>query len=403
MKKGVRGYGGIRTFPLISLLGATSAHLALTMNSTAVFVAAFSMLSLMIIVTHAYYSFTFKHSGITSELSAMLTFLIGASAILLPNIITISVAILLTIFLSFKKNLHNFTRNLEHQEFLATIKFVVITFIVLPLLPNTTIDPWGLFNPYKTWLYAVIITAISFGGYIAIKIIGKNKGIYTMGFIGGIVSSTSTTSLLAKKTQEQPYLNSEYRIGALLSYISSIIKVGIVLLLANYTLFIKSLPSLATLIIVGTILSMALISKTERRKNIKHSLEIKNPFTLKFALEFAIILTLVLTLSKFAQEQYGTNGIYITSLLSGIAKIDAITVSMAELASKCEPEQVTEIAKQCVPYSVAVQAIMIGAFFSAASKSVYAFIFGGKKFGKSLSPYILISGIAGLIISLLIG
>lgn len=389
-KSQIVSFGGIRTYPLIAIFGAVSAFFGSTTNNIYVFPSAFLILGALVVMSYAFYSFKKKQTGLTSEISALATFFIGASTFYLPLFFSIVVTILVTLLLSLKESLHKFSRSMWQEEFYAVIKFVVITFIVLPLLPNETIDPWGLFNPYKTWYLAVIISAISFAGYVLVKFIGPERGIYSTGFIGGIVSSTSICSLFAKRARENKAVLIEYRNGALVSYISSIIKVAFVIYILNKGLFREIAPALASFIGFGLVLSSILIFKSISKGTVKkHDVALRNPFTITFALEFALLMTVVFVLAQLAQKYLGEAGIYIISFLSGLAKIDAITVSMSQLAGKS------------VLIDVAARAVMIGVFCSGLSKSVYAGIFGGKEFARALAPYLIVVGAVGLIVSMI--
>lgn len=388
-------FGGIRTFPIIAMLGNIAAQFSKLYSNVSILLAVFLVLCGLIGISYIYSTFKHNRAGLTSELSGITTFFIGISTIYLPQIYPILTTIMLVLLLTLKKTLHQFSQKILQEELFAVIKFVIITFIILPLLPNHTIDPWNLFNPYKTWLIAVIVSAISFAGYVSIKVIGPKKGIYTTGLIGGIYSSTNVNLVFAKGSKENKIMKYEYRNGALLSYVTSVIKVGFLIYVLNKALFFKVLPPLVTVIGTGALLSAFLMYTTAKSNRSYQKIHLKNPFTIVFALEFALFLSVIFAVANFAYKYLGNSGIYLTSLISGLAKIDAITVAMSELAGKT-------VEGNLVSYDSAARAIMIGILFSAISKSVYSALAGTFEYAKALAPYMIMAGLSGLLISFVI-
>lgn len=380
-------FGGIRTFPIIALFGSLSAYIAKEFQSPLIIAVAFVVIAALIGIVYSYDVYRKGHIGITSELSALAIFFIGVILVFFPDIIGILAAILILILLTFKESMHRFSAHIHDKELYAVIKFMIITFVVLPILPDRAVDPWGLFNPYKTWLYAVVVSAISFAGYLAIKVIGPKKGIYTTGFIGGIYSSTSTSLVFAKLARENPVMALEYRNGSLLSYVGSIVKLVFLIAILNRDFVLTVLPALVAVVAIGLVWCAILIYRGKPVRKMPKALEMRNPFKLSYAVEFALFLSFILALSKVLPQYVGDSGIYLTSLIAGLGKIDAIGISMAE-----------EVGLG-LSSDLAVKAVILAVFISGLSKSVYATVFGGLQYAKKLAPYMLMSGLGGVIVA----
>ncbi|OGJ47670.1 hypothetical protein A2229_05005 [Candidatus Peregrinibacteria bacterium RIFOXYA2_FULL_33_7] len=384
-----KGFGGIRTYMLISLLGALSSYLG--QNIAPIFYAlGFILFGLLLAESYIYYAFKLNRAGATSEIGAIITYLIGVSCFGNDLKIPIIATIITTIIFSLKKHLHRFAYQIHNKELYATLKFAIIAFIVLPYLPKTSIDPWGMINLYKIWTFVVIISGITFLGYILNKIIGVKKGLFLTGFIGGLISSTSVVSSLSKNLKNNNSNLIPTVSACIISYLASILKVALEILIINFKLFLTLIIPIICMVLIGfSIVLLINRNKTENYKH-EHKINFDNPFTLKFALIFGLVLTTVFILSQLAMQTWGSKGIFITALLAGIAKIDAIAVSMAELGGK----EIT--------YSYASIAILIGFFFSALSKTIYSLIFGNKKIAIYLAITLTIISTIGLGTSILI-
>src|SRR3989339_722771 len=183
-KENLKEFGGIRTFTLISMLGFLNILLYENTGSLFPFL---SFIALIIFVAISYNKS--GKFGITSELGAILTYIIGVLAY--HNYLFAIISCIITaLILSGKRSLHQFVRQINDKEFLATIEFAILAFIVLPILPKNAVDPWGVFVPYEIWLLILFILGISFIGYILNRVVGENKGTIFTAFIGGIASST---------------------------------------------------------------------------------------------------------------------------------------------------------------------------------------------------------------------
>ena len=358
---------GVRTFTLIALLGATSGLIFQynAMLSVAVFA------GLIILVAAGYYlSGIQSHAiGQTTEIAELLVFSLGYMSFF-PGTRSISVmiAIVAASILALKEHIHGFAHEIKEYELLDTLKFAVITFIVLPLLPDQTIDAWGIFNPRQIWLLVVLICGISYLGYIMVKALGVNSGSAITGFLGGLSSSTALTTAMARRAKENSDLLKPSVFAAAIASTVMFPRMLFEIAVVNPDLNNRLLPSAALMFCAGIIASVLII---RQRDNVNKKIDLKTPFALKPALKFAAFFLLILTLQHFALQVYGTVGVYAISFFSGLADVDAITLSSAKMAME---GRLTE--------TVALNSILIAAISNTMMKTLYAYILGGKEFGR---------------------
>lgn len=363
-RKRHRGIGdaGIRTFIIISLFGALSAMISYLYFEYFIFIA---FLALLVIVAMEYF-FTARVSkdwGVTTEFSALVTFMLGFMCYFdeMRNIAVI-LAIVITVLLKFKKKMHRFVRGIDEKEMSDTLKFCIIAFVILPLLPDTTIDPLGVFNPHQAWLLVVLVSAISYLGYIMVKVLGPEKGIGVTGLLGGLVSSTAVTATMAAEVKANSRILRPCVFATVLANSMMFLRVLIVVFIINYSIFESLFVPMLAMALTGILISLILWPRKKIEKGTKH----EAPLTLGPALKFGFLFVCVLFLSKISNMYLGESGLYMTSLISGLVNVDAIVLAMSTIQ---------------VPANVAVKAITIATITNTAVKAFYGWFLGGKKFG----------------------
>ncbi|HSL89695.1 MAG TPA: MgtC/SapB family protein [Ignavibacteriaceae bacterium] len=323
-------FAGIRTFPLIGILGFLTA-LTSSLTSEWVYVAVMFGFSGLLITAYLTAAKDGRLGG-TSEVSALLVFILGTMVyygyILLPAII----AIVITIFLSLKIQLHTFVGKISGEDIFATLKLAIISIIILPLLPDRTFGPFDVLNPRLIWYMVIFISGISFVGYFFIKLLGKDRGIILTGLLGGLVSSTAVAFSLSKKSVLQPLLSYNYAIGIVLASTMMFIRVFIIVLVLNSALVSNLWIPLLIFTIAGYIISRIMYKKES--KNDLTDIEISNPFELKSAFLFGLLFAAVIFGAKAAQVYLGDQGIYAASALAGLTSVDAIVLSISKLSTE---------------------------------------------------------------------
>lgn len=361
--EGSKIFAGIRTYTLIALLGLISAIIS-EFSVIWILPVIFIAFSSLVIASYITSSKNGKVGG-TSEIAALLTFLLGALVYWNLILLAAAAAVIVTVFLSLKIQLHNIVGSLGEQDIYATLKMAIITIIILPLLPDKTIDPLNVLNPRLIWLMVVLVSGISLLGYLVIKFYGKNKGLAVTGLIGGFISSTAVAFSFSRKSKIQPDYSTTFALGILLASSIMFLRIAVIIFLLNLSLA----SSLWILLSIFSI-SGFMISYYYSKRIIKNSIqlvEVKNPFEIKSALVFGLIFAGILFLSKAAQNYFGDTGIYAASVLGGISSVDAIVLS------------VSKIVNERISFRIASEAIIIVAATNTIVKLIIASIWGDKK------------------------
>jgi uncharacterized membrane protein (DUF4010 family) len=369
-------YAGTRTFTLISLLGYMSAWMQ-------TFIPFFLHVSLLLfgsLILSAYVYKTVKTDshGATTEIAAFITYILGMMMYLSLEEYAVFIAIIMLFILEIKSTLIKVEQEITQNDIRSATLFLVMTFVVLPLLPDKMIDPFGVFNPHKTWLMVVLIAGISFIGYVAIKILGNKRGVYLTGIFGGLVSSTAVSITLSKLyALNHTYLKNF--VGGI-AIASTIMNMRVLVLTAIFNHDLAK--SLALPYILGTIVGLLFVGylyKNEKVYTVEHIAVINNPLELSQALKLGLIFGLIFGSISFFQSKFGDLGVYLISFLSGLTDVDAITLSLSQLATV----KISEL--------TAMYGIMIATVVNSIVKLGIVFVLGGRKIGMVMALFYLLS------------
>lgn len=360
---GAKSFAGIRTFPIIAMYGFISALLASYINITFYFV---FVVSIMILVGLSYYNTSRGgRIGITTELSALMVFVLGSMIYWNFILIAAIVAVIMAVFLSLKIQLHQFVESVTGEDIFAVLKLSIVTIIILPLLPERSFGPNNVINLRLIWMMVIFIALISFLGYVLTKYVGYKKGISVTSIFGGLVSSTALTFSFAKKSKENDSLSTNFGVGILIATTMVFPKVLLEIAVVNGELAKAAVIPIVIFMIVGLVLSLIMWKRINAVE--LTGINLKNPFELKSALYFGLIFGAILLFSKLAQSNFGDRGSYIVSFISGLTNIDAITLTMAQLS-----------AKNTISSVVALNSIIIALFANLLFKGIIAIILGTK-------------------------
>jgi uncharacterized membrane protein (DUF4010 family) len=325
-------FGGARTFALLGLLGCTAAFLAERMASVMVFVAIIAVCGGLIIIS--YLASARKGSiGLTSEVAAVITMLAGAICFRGELAIAAALAVTMTVILALKLQTRMLARNITQADVYATLAFAVITLIILPLLPSRSYGPppFDVLVPYKIWLMVVFISGISFFGYLLIKLVGARRGVGLTGLLGGLASSTAVTLSFAQRSRGITGLERPFAMAILLAWSVMFVRVMVEVAVINLPLLRVVWMPLTAALAVSTVYCIYLYRAQTLGKQEEHD-KFKNPFELGPALTFGLIYAVILLVANAARLYLGNTGIYLSSIASGLADVDAITLSLAELS-----------------------------------------------------------------------
>lgn len=323
---------GVRTFTLISLLGAVCALIAEQIGAWFL-ASAFLSLALILGGAHLY---SIRQSGdhsITGLIAGLLTFCFGVMCQFADIVVVATLAVVTTIILDIKDELHRLLKRIQEREMDAALKLLVMTVIMLPLLPNQGYGPWEALNPYEIWWMVVLIASISFIGHFAVKIAGTHKGIMFTSLFAGLSSSTALSLHYARLSRVQPELSPILAGGILVACATMFPRVLFVCYLLNPSLAISMALPLAIMTLCPTVVAVVIWYRHAGTPLASDGLQ-KNPLEISAALLFGGLLTTILLLSHALQEWLGDQGIYMLAVVSGITDVDAINLSLSRLSQE---------------------------------------------------------------------
>lgn len=320
---------GIRTFPLITLLGAVLAILAEPFGGWVVAAGLVGVAAMLFIGNIARMGQGEPNPGLTTEMAALVMFSVGAALVAGLTELAVIIGGVVAVLLHWKEPLHTFVRRIGERDIRAVIQLVLIALVILPALPNQAYDPYEVLNPFKIWLMVVLIVGISLVAYVIYRMLGARTGAIVGGILGGFISSTATTVSYARNTREHAALAP---LAALVILIAStivnvriLIEIGIV---APQLLPVAA-PPMGVMLGLMTILCLLMVLRVGRRE--AENLTYGSPTQLRAALIFGALYAIVIFAVAAAKEHFGTRGIYILAGISGLTDVDAITLSTAEL------------------------------------------------------------------------
>jgi uncharacterized membrane protein (DUF4010 family) len=328
--------GGFRTFPLATLFGSINGLIAVEYDTWPL-AAGFLVIGALLIMGNM--GHVERDAGLTTEVAMLLMYAVGAFVMWGPISVAVIVGGTVAVLLHFKPEMHSIARRLEDPDFRAIMQFVLITLVILPILPNQRYGPYQVLNPYKIWLMVVLIVGISLGGYIVYKFFGQKAGTLAGGILGGLISSTATTVSYARRTKAMPQAAG---MAALVIMVASTIVFGRVLILlgASSPQFLRvAAAPIGT--VLGVLAAVCLVLWWLSSKEKAEMPEQGNPSELKAALIFAGLYAIVLLAVAWAQENFGTRGLFVVAVLSGLTDMDAITLSLSDMVNQKQIDAVS--------------------------------------------------------------
>ncbi len=387
---GRSSFGGVRTFALVGLLG--SLIYILFADSILAF-STFTLGFLLLIIANYLVSiFKLKEFGATSEIAAVIVYLLGVMSARGEFLLATFLAMAVVGILHFKEPLHGWVKNISDKEMVSSLQFLFIAFVILPLLPNEAFGPYEFFNPYLTWLMVVFISGISFVSYIAIKLFGSRNGICLTGFLAGLISSTALTLSYAPLSRKSKGISNSFVVAVVIAGSAMFFRVLVEVFALNPDLLAYLFWPIFVMGAVGVLLSLYLFTrsgsknKKDKSRNVSDVVDFESPFSLKPAIKFALLFALIVLVAKFALTEFGDSGIYLTSLFFGLIDVDALTVLLSNLSSEGE-----------LSMKIAANGIFIATVVNTFSKAGIFLIFGNRRVAlKILSVYLVMIFAGGI-------
>jgi uncharacterized membrane protein (DUF4010 family) len=385
--------GGIRTFPLVALVGAVCTLLAAKFGVW-ILLAGFAALLIPFGIAYADDVRNGRDRGITSEVAFILTYFLGAFAVADGAwgvfkdrlLLVASAGVAATALLSLKRPLHELAVHVSSDDLYATVKFGVLAVIILPLLPDRPMGPLEVFNPFHIGLMVALIAGTSFVGYVAIRLLGPGRGLGITGLLGGLVSSTAITLSFSGRARKEPAVVAACAMGVVLASTIMALRVLAEVAVVNPGLVSELALPMGAMAAGGAAGGLALYLRSGAGVKESEGVRLHNPFELTTSFKFGLFFAAVLFVSKAATTYAGAKGIYLTGFLAGSTDVDAVTLSMAKLA------------REGLASREAVTAILLAAASNTMVKAAMACLLGGAEFAKRVLgafALMLLCGAAG--------
>ncbi len=382
---------GLRTLGLTGLLGGATGAIAAAAPGVGAPLLAVALAVYGLIIGVMRYREMLREAtlGATTIVAALLTFVLGAMAVLVDPTLAAAAAVAVTGLLALKQALHGWLQRLTWIELRAALLLLTMTLILLPILPNRDMGPMQALNPHELWLMTILIAAVQAAGYVAIKIAGERSGVLLSAVAGGLVSSTAVTLGLARAVPANPNRVDLFAAGIQAAGATMLLRVLVIAALLNAELAVLlALPlGLAALVQGG---AGALLQRRDMTAAATPDIELGSPFELPTVLKFGAVLVVVMLISKAAAAWAGGAGVVAVAALSGVADVDAISLSMLRLAG-------TDL----TPLTAAA-AILASVATNTLAKAIYSWWIGGRALGlRNLTIALAAIGAAALGLALI--
>lgn len=319
-------FAGVRTHTFWALLGCLGAYAG--RHQTALILPAIMVLVAAHLIARTLNEDEKNPPGSTAFAGALLTIFCGALIFWGETKSAILVAATTMVMFGLKQRIHAWTRHITDEDIRATLQFVAISGVILPLVPDRDMGPFGAFNPYSTWLMVVLISGLGFAGYIAIRMIGAHVGILLMGFLGGLASSTASTLAFSRRSRETPNLSGDYAVAVSAACTVMLIRVLVATSLVSPEFARGLVVPFGLMAVPGICFSVwTWFRRPEPVKGYAPALG--NPLSLGTAIKFAVLFAAVAFGVRAISAQGWTAGLLPLSFVSGLTDMDAISLSVA--------------------------------------------------------------------------
>ncbi|MCB9688227.1 MAG: MgtC/SapB family protein [Alphaproteobacteria bacterium] len=384
---GIRTFGGLRTFMLISLTGAVAAWLGGLLGQP--WLLPIGLIGLSALLAVSYHAAQQEPApGLTSEVAAIVVYLLGAVCTAGHPEIAVAIGITTSALLTFRTSLHDLARQIGPDDLAAGLKLLFSTFIVLPLLPDQPVDPLGVLVPYRLWWLVVLISGLSLLGYGAVRWLGEQRGLFLTGLFGGLVSSTAVTMASARQSREEGAATDALAMSVLAAWAVMFVRVVVEVAFVQPSMTARVAPPMLAMA-AATALAAGFFGMRPHPNPRRAQVTLRNPFSLweatKFALMFAAVLVAVELAHRFVDER----ALYGIAALAGTTDVDAITLSMAEAAGRE------------VDVGLATRAIVVASVSNTVVKTGITAAWGSRALALRIAGAAAVAGLAGAVVAVL--
>ena len=385
-KKKPELFAGVRTFVMVVMLGFIAAFLSKAANQ---WILPIAFLSVVIIVSISYLHDVRNHKvGGTTEMVTLLSFLLGAATLFGFITVSITTMVVIVVFLSLKVKIRSIIGQLSHKEVYAFIRFIVLTSLLLPFLPDINIGPYSVINPKEVGWVIVITSGIGFLGYMLVKFLGSSNGILITGLLGGLVSSTMVTWIFAKKSKSYPAIAANCATAILAASTVMVVRVGIWVQIFNKSLLDRLWLPLAIMFIAGLLSSIIIHYRNLHKQEDPEHFQLGEPLNIIESLWFGLLFIGILIFISAANAYLGNEGTYISSAIAGFSDLDAITISISKLGGIDITSHTAQVAIIIATLANTITKFIISLWFGSAYLRRLAAIGYGS---------ILVTGLIGII------
>ncbi len=378
---------GLRTFGLTGLLGGAAGALAMALDEPLVFAAVMVAFAAIFAWFQNREEEQRQSYSVTSVIAAITVFVLGGLAASGDWAVAGAGGVAVATLLASREVLHALLRRLTWPEVRSALLLLVMSVIVLPILPDRAIDPWGGFNPFSIWLFTVLTAAISFAGYVGIRIVGPARGTLVASFLGGLVSSTAVTAALGRRARVEgpaPQLIGGASVAAMVSVLRVVL---LILLLAPALVPLIVLPALLAAVVFGVAGFFFLRGPAGPEGQPTTG----NPFDIAPLAIFAGAFAIVSVISAAASTYLGPSSVIATSGVSAILDVDVATLSVARLAGTG------------VPLATAAQAILVALAANGVGRVIVGMVAGPRRYWQSLAGILAAAVLTGTVAALVVG
>lgn len=371
------GFAGIRTFPIVTLLGYMMGTLSEAFSSWFLILGLSSFI-LFLAVGQVLKTQKETTLGITTNLALITTFVLGVMVSQAMYRDSVATAVIVVTLLSLKTTFRSIIQNITHQELFAFIKFVIIALVILPFLPNKNYGANNILNPFEIGSIVVIVSFLNFIGYFLVKFVGSRKGILLTAILGGIISSTAVAWNYAARSKETPELSKEYSAGIIIASAIMFPRLALLAAIFNTALVVQLAFPLILLTLICLVPGIIFIRKSSESEAVETGIGVGNPLNMLNALSFAVIFVAILYAVYYGNEYFGESGLYYSGIIAGLADTTAITISMAKFAVEGDSLKLSSLVIIAATLTNTLVKLGIALFKgSRTTARLVGFVFGG--------------------------
>jgi uncharacterized membrane protein (DUF4010 family) len=368
---------GLRTFGLLGLLGALGAVLSIEYGETVLLTTLIGAAAI-IVAGYVQGSRLSGDVGITTAVAGLVTVGIGMIAGRGGLLVASATGVVVVAVLSAKPITHAWIERLDREELVAAVKLLLISVVLLPVLPDVGYGPWEALNPYRIWWMVVVITGVSFVGYVLTRVLGPGRGIVTTGLTGGLVASTAVTLGFARMAKDRAFSVHLLAAGTLGACATMFPRLILVTALIMPALAQALAPALVAAGLTGYLIAGLFWRRAATVVETPEA-NVVNPFEIGVAIRFGLLLVVIMLAGKGLESEVGDTGLMLLAAASGITDVDAIALTLAELA------------QDSVRLNLAATGVLVAASVNSVVKAGMAWVIGGVDFGRQATLGLVLS------------